>query len=76
MDRSGEEVILTNVEFSSVKSIIESLVSNVEAVLATDIAAISQEEPGLYSALVDLQEAWESDKVQNALDTWDEDLND
>jgi hypothetical protein len=76
MNRSEDEVILTNAEFESIKNIIKSLIPTVEAVLNTDIAAVSQEEPGLYTALIDLQEVWESDRIQNSLDTWDEDIND
>jgi len=76
MNKSGDEIILTHAEFESIKNIIKSLAPTVEAVLNADIASISQEEPGLYTALIDLQEAWESDEVQNSLDTWDEDIND
>ena len=75
MDKNEEEVILTNAEFKSIKNIIKALVPAVEAVLNADVSTISQEAPGLYTTLIDLQEAWESDKVQASLDMWDEEIN-
>jgi|ETN02SMinimDraft_4_1059925.scaffolds.fasta_scaffold540278_1 hypothetical protein len=71
----NDEHSMTNEEFTVIKTVINNLLPHVESIMACDLTNIKEHDPSLYMALVDLQESLDSSEVIDAIEMWEEEIN-
>ena len=75
MDTVNDNTVLEKKEFEAIQKIIHKLASGVEGLLEINYADIADDHPLLYDAILELQERWDSHKFQDALETWNNELD-
>ena len=75
MDINNGNTVLEKEEFEAIKEIIHKLASGVEGLLEINYADIADDNPLLYDAILELQERWDSHGFQDALETWNNELD-
>jgi hypothetical protein len=75
MDVINDNTVLEKEEFEVIKEIIHKLASGVEGLLEINYGDIADDHPLLYDALLELQDTWDSHTLQDAMDTWNLDLD-
>jgi len=75
MDVVNDKTVLEKEEFEAIKKVIQKLAAGVEGLLEINYLDIADDHPLLYDALIELQDVWDSHEFQDALDTWNNDLD-
>lgn len=71
----NDEYSMTNEEFSVIKTVINSILPHIENIMVCDLTNIKEHDPSLYMALIDLQESWDSSELTDAIEIWEEEIN-
>jgi|TARA_Y100000310_G_C20482778_1_gene715493 hypothetical protein len=75
MDIVNDKVVLGKKEFEAIQEVMHKLTTGVEGLLEVNYVDIADGDPLLYDAILELQERWDSHKFQDALKTWNDELD-
>ena len=68
---SNLKLELSEEQLSTIRILVNSLAGGLESVFESDFTFIEEENPGLYHALVDLHDTWDSSEIRDALEIWE-----
>ena len=71
----NDEYSLTDEEVNAIKIIINTLLPHAENLVSCDVDSIQDIYPTLYTAVMDLQEAWDSTDLSDSIEMWEEEIN-
>ena len=76
---NGEDALkkiqLTNEQYAAIKHLISDLSAGAESIFENEYDSIEEESPGLYHALLEFHELWESNKTRESLEIWVEEID-
>lgn len=67
---NNTSITLDKKEFKAIKTLIHKFSSSIETVLENDFSFLSVDERELHHSLLDMQDAWESEEIRDAMDAW------
>ena len=70
-----KEIRLTSEQFKAIKHLISDLSAGAELIFENEYDSIEEESPGLYHALLEFHESWESNKTRESLEVWAEEID-